>query len=394
MQWLRVLILSAHPRGGWHHYTAALCNALVRHPEVVATQYLMIYREQRLYGVGQEEDDILDPAVDLAYLAPAGLLSPPRKYLLFLRNLVRWLRQVWEGAYDVIHVQTGTPGSRVFNLALLLWFKMAGVVVVRTVHEVYVPWYADRAGALAQWCAQLELQLADHLIVHDDFTRHCLSRTWGREEDTMTVIPHGNYLGFRKYIPQGYDEAQAYRDSRRVVVLFFGLKRHKGLAVFLQAWRMVQAEGHPYEALLIGTPLPEDADLVEEARRLPGIEIQAKYIPNAQLWAYFDRSTFVVMPYLAGMTSGAVHLAYAFRRPVIASDLDCFKEMVIPGKTGLVVPRGDAIALKEAMVQLGQDQGLCTQMGEAGLQRESSQCYRWETIADQTIAVYRQVRKV
>src|SRR5262249_28328386 len=147
MKRLRVLILSVYPHGGWHHYSAALCNVLVKHPNIETIQYLMPFREQSKYGVGSEEDDILDPSVRVAYLAPKGQLNAPRKCLVFLRNLVRWLRLVWSGTYDVIHVQAGTNYS-LLNLALLLWCKIAGLLVIRTVHEVYFPWREDKAGAI------------------------------------------------------------------------------------------------------------------------------------------------------------------------------------------------------------------------------------------------------
>ena len=87
---LRVLMFSPHGHGGWHHYSVALCNALTRHPAVEAVAYLIVFREQQLYGVGSEEHEILDPSVGITYLAPAGDLNPCRKYLIFLRNLLRW----------------------------------------------------------------------------------------------------------------------------------------------------------------------------------------------------------------------------------------------------------------------------------------------------------------
>ncbi len=386
-----VQMLSLTPHGGFHHYTAALCNALARHPRVKAVHYLSIFREQRAFGVGREEHELVDPAVWMDYLAPGGRLTRLRKYGFFLRNLVRYMRRTWQGAYDVIHVQTGTY-NQVFNLALLVWFKAAGVPVIRTIHEIHLAERGRGMGLFRRWLAHLELGLANHLVVHDTIMQERLGRALGRDKRTLTVIPQGNYLEFRKYLPKGYDDLRIYLGGRIPVVLFFGVKRHKGLEIFLQAWRMVQAEGHSLKALLAGTVHAEDAGFGEEARRLPGIEVDARYIPNSRLWEYFCRSTLVVMPYLAGTTSAAVHLAYAFKRPVIVSDLDCFQGMVIPNQTGLVVPRGDAIALKEAIVQLGKDRERCRQMGEEGFRLVSSAAYHWDTIAEQTVQVYEKVK--
>jgi glycosyltransferase involved in cell wall biosynthesis len=131
-----------------------------------------------------------------------------------------------------------------------------------------------------------------------------------------------------------------------------------------------------------------DPDLRAEAERLPALEVAAGYVPNEELWRCFVRSSFVVMPYLTGATSAAVHLAYAFKRPVIASDLECFREVVIPGETGIVVPKADPVALKNAIVELGNDPRRCRTMGEAGFRLESSSSYDWNTIADATVQIY------
>lgn len=411
MRRLRVLMFSLQPRGGFHHYTTHLCNALVQHPRIESVRYLIAYREQEAFGVGSEEHEIVAPSVQLAYLAPEGRIDPIRKYLGFLRNLVHEMRRLHQGAYDVFHVQTGTH-HHLLNLLLLAWCKIAQVPIVRTVHEVNLAERGKGASLLGLWFSMLELKIADHVILHDTAMRNRARNELGLAEHSVSVVPHGNYLGFRRYLPASIDDGLAVSaaSARRgdgvgegayaawapqsPVVLFFGVKRHKGLEVFLQAWRMLQAEGHPFKALLVGTVSTESADLVEEARRLPHVEVHTGYIPNSEVWRCFCRSTVVVMPYLAGTTSGAVHLAFAFKRPVIASDLDCFKEMVIPGKTGLVIPKGDSVALKEAMAQLAKDPERCREMGEAGFRLESSTRYRWETIAQQTVAVYGQARKL
>jgi glycosyltransferase involved in cell wall biosynthesis len=154
---------------------------------------------------------------------------------------------------------------------------------------------------------------------------------------------------------------------------------------------MVKADGHGFQALLTGEI--GDADLRAEAERLPGLEIRAGYVANEELWRCFARSSFVVMPYLSGTTSAAVHLAYAFKRPVIASDLACFRDVVIPGETGIVISKADPVALKNAIIELGNDPRRCRAMGEAGFGLETSSAYDWTTIADATVQVYLDARQ-
>jgi glycosyltransferase involved in cell wall biosynthesis len=387
MKHFKVQMLSFAPRGGFHHYSSLLCNALSNHAEIESVDYLCVYREQEAHGVGNEEGDLIEPPVHTHFLAPAGLHSMPAKYGIFLRNLARYLMSVRRHAFDVIHIQTGTY-NQVFNLALLCWFKMTGVSVVRTVAEMHMAERGTGLSPLQRRLALLELRLTDHLIVHDTYIYDRLGHALNTHQGRLTVIPHGNYMWARKHMPRGADD---HPGSQNPTLLFWGVKRHKGLEIFLQAWRMLQEEGYHFQAILAGTVHDDSAGLLEMAGQLPGIEVNASYIPNEQIWRYMCRSAAVVAPYLSGTTSGTTHLAFAFKRPVIASDLDCFKDMVIPDQTGIIVPRGNVVALKEAMIRLCKDTDLCRRMGEEGFRLASEPQYSWETIARQTVGVYQKL---
>ena len=389
---LRVLMFSPHSHSGWHHYSVALCNALVKHPRVARVHYLMLLREQRPFA-GAEELDILDPAVERSYVAPPEDLPRARRGMLFLKNAASWWWKLWRRDYDVLHVQSlSFDIVRDLTLLLLHGLRLSGIPIVRTLHELVMPFREpQRHDRRARWRSRLELLLSPNVIVHDAAMRDDLNREFRTRRRTVAIIPNGNWLMFRRYLPAGYDEGQIYRGGGPPRVLFLGIKRHKGLAAFLEAWRMVKADGHGFQALLTGEI--GDADLRAEAERLPGLEVRAGYVPNEELWRCFARSSFVVMPYLSGTTSAAVHLAYAFKRPVITSDLACFRDVVIPGETGIVISKADPVALKNAIIELGNDRRRCRAMGEAGFGLESSSAYDWTTIADATVRVYLDARQ-
>jgi glycosyltransferase involved in cell wall biosynthesis len=379
-------MFSPHSHSGWHHYSVALCNALVKHPRVAHVHYLMALREQQSFA-GTEELDILDPDVDRSYLTPDERLNRMSRAFLFLANTASWWRALWRQSYDILHVQSlSFDILRDFNLLLLSWLRLTGIPIVRTVHELVMPFREQQQNRRSRWRSRLELRLSTKLIAHDALMGDRLQSGFPKPRRAITVIPNGNWLMFRKYLPAEYDDADVYGSQTPPLVLFLGVKRHKGLAIFLDAWRMVAADGHVFKALLTGEV--GDPDLLDEARRLPAVEVHGGYIPNVDLWRCFARASFVVMPYLSGATSAAVHLAYAFKRPVIASDLDCFHDVVIPGETGLIVPKGDPLALKNAIVELGNDPHRCRTLGEAGFRLESSSRYDWNTIADATVQVY------
>jgi glycosyltransferase involved in cell wall biosynthesis len=66
-------------------------------------------------------------------------------------------------------------------------------------------------------------------------------------------------------------------------------------------------------------------------------------------------ATIVVLPYTSASQSGVAALAQAFGLPIIATAVGGLGEMVIHGKTGLLVPPGDVAALAQAIRSLAQN---------------------------------------
>jgi glycosyltransferase involved in cell wall biosynthesis len=70
-----------------------------------------------------------------------------------------------------------------------------------------------------------------------------------------------------------------------------------------------------------------------------------EFVPNDHVNKYFSAADAIVLPYKSATQSGVVPVAYHFNKPVIITDVGGLKEIVLDGKTGLVVkPDADHIA--------------------------------------------------
>ena len=119
-------------------------------------------------------------------------------------------------------------------------------------------------------------------------------------------------------------------------------------------------------------------------------EIINEFIPDEEIAQLFQRAKLVVLPYIEASQSGIIAIAYAFKKPVIVSSVGSIPEVVDHGKTGLLVPPGDAKALAEAIIELLKDDRLREEMGNnafAKMEQELS----WDKIAEKTLQVYKQV---
>src|SRR5208282_4681210 len=84
------------------------------------------------------------------------------------------------------------------------------------------------------------------------------------------------------------------------------------------------------------------------------------------------------MPPLVGIMDALVHLslreglpralpqALAAAKPVVAYDCDGASEVCLDGRTGFLVQPGDLTGLKNRLLQLANDPGLCKKLGQAG----------------------------
>ena len=79
--------------------------------------------------------------------------------------------------------------------------------------------------------------------------------------------------------------------------------------------------------------------------------------------------------------------AMAHGRPVVATAVGGLPDMVVDGETGLLVPPGDAPALRAAIDRLLADPDLRRRLGAAGRERIAS-LSSWKRVIDDTLAAY------
>ena len=81
-----------------------------------------------------------------------------------------------------------------------------------------------------------------------------------------------------------------------------------------------------------------------------------------------DMDVFVISSNFEGSTTTAIE-AMAVGLPVVATDVGAVGEVVIDGETGVLVPRGDHVALAAATERLANDPKLRSAYGAAGRRR-------------------------
>jgi glycosyltransferase involved in cell wall biosynthesis len=111
------------------------------------------------------------------------------------------------------------------------------------------------------------------------------------------------------------------------------------------------------------------------------------FLPKDEVAARYDRAAVVVVPSRREGFGLVCAEAMAHARPVVATAVGGLAELVADGETGLLVPPGDAKALRAAIDTLLADKELRRRFGEAGRERVRELC-GWDRIVERTIAAY------
>jgi glycosyltransferase involved in cell wall biosynthesis len=162
----------------------------------------------------------------------------------------------------------------------------------------------------------------------------------------------------------------------------------------------VGAEAVPPEVLYAGRLSPEKGveELLAAAQGLnlvvagdgplrSRVPAALGFVPHDELGRLYDRAAVVVCPSRREGFGVACLEAMAHGRPVVATAVGGLRDLVVDGKTGLVVPPRDPPALRDALKRILADPGLRRRLGSGGRLR-AQEHFSWDAVTEATIAAY------
>jgi glycosyltransferase involved in cell wall biosynthesis len=170
--------------------------------------------------------------------------------------------------------------------------------------------------------------------------------------------------------------------GRRVVLYVGKLSPGKGVADFLAAARRVAPACPDVLFVLAG-----EGDAGAEAPHVRHLGV----LPNQDVLALYPLADVVVAPsVIPDALSRVILEAMAAGRPVVATRVGGTPELVLDGKTGLLVDRGDPAGLADAVLTVLRDDALREALGAAGRRRLESLSGEGGSV-DRLLQVYAEV---
>jgi glycosyltransferase involved in cell wall biosynthesis len=184
-----------------------------------------------------------------------------------------------------------------------------------------------------------EIALADHILTVSELARRTYVEA-GVPPERVHAVPLGADLEL--FSPGGAD-----KEGADLTFLFSGAAIHrKGFDLLLEAFDRVRAGNRAVRLRLVG-PRGDSAHLLER-RGTDGIDVLGP-MPQPELAAELRQADVLVLPSRNDSYGMVVAEALASGLPVLVSEMVGAKDLVTEGRTGWIVPVGDATALSGRM---------------------------------------------
>jgi len=147
-----------------------------------------------------------------------------------------------------------------------------------------------------------------------------------------------------------FGSSLAVPPSNTIKFLFFGyIRDYKRLDLLLNSFRELYDSGIQNIQLCIAGQCDDWQHYQSLIGLHSNITTRIEVIPNTDIPDLISSCHYLILPYQDGAQSGVLPLAYQYNKPVIASDINAFKQFIIDGYNGFLFESGSQDSLTSVM---------------------------------------------
>ena len=266
-----------------------------------------------------------------------------------------------------------------YNLSVVAAARRAKVPVFLEVNTPYA--YQRRAyehlafKSVAAWMERRTWQMADWVLVVSSPLKQFVQRA-GVVPRKIKVLPNG--VDVHLFDPSRTRPSSLFNDSvhNKIVIGFVGsLRRWHGLDLLISAAAPILRTDRQLHMIVTGDG-PQRSILEEQAKRLDlssSITFLGQ-LDHEEIPATIARFDIAVTPNSVFYQSPMKLLEYmAMAKAVVAPNMENVRDLIEPGREGILFTPDDPVSLREALELLARDPALRARLGSAARERVEHQ---------------------
>lgn len=411
---MKVTLVEQRGAGGMIHYAYQMCTAMANEGAQVT---LVTARQYELEHFPHNFEVVR--LMNLWSLKTDPILTrPPRNKIEALYRKVFWTGRRALRAFRLViewiklsHYLTKTRpditqfGATQFQFEAIFYayLKKRGLILSQVCHE-----FESREvnqNLLIRWSDQLfhaAFKNFSALFFHGEANKERFLSLFNVPPDRLHCIRLGNEQIFPQStndntVRENLISRYAIKPEHHVVVFFGNLTPSKGVPDLVQAFSHVRTADKLAKLVIAGMPskymdMNVIHQLVKQLGLTESIVFDSRYLEMEEIEPLMKLATVVVYPYQSITQSAALQVAYAFGKPVVATNVGGLPEAVDNGKSGFLVPPKAPQKMAQAILKIISDPVLATEMG-AYAKHLSETRFSWQPIARDILNVYETLRK-
>ena len=295
----------------------------------------------------------------------------------------KFTQHIIKGKYDVIHLN---HAANRFSLLLLHFLKNENII--QTLHEVT----AHQSSNTGSYNIRILDKLIERnipIIFHsqtskDRFVKYRSSITSSDlQKDQIVLIRFSVYETYLHFVPSQLQTSKKLIDKSIPVILHIGrVVPYKGIDILIDAVKIIQ-KTQPVHLIVAG-----GGDAYFSFEEIDSYEFLNYSVTNEEMIDLIKNSTVVVCSYRSASQSGIPMTAFAFNKPVIASNVGGFSEVIEHKINGILVDKIEAPAFAEAIGNLISNKELRDKM-DVNISNFQKGEFSWSNIAKSTLNFYK-----
>ena len=279
-----------------------------------------------------------------------------------------------EVSWIILHVfHTTLKDSFPFFLLKLFRFKIIAII-----HDV-----SSLTKAENNFLRKEMYRLSTVLIVHNEASKKSIElKLSKKEKKKLRIISHGNFSEFIFPDTKDYSESFQINPDYKYLLFFGQIKRVKGLDILLKAVPLLSDK---YKIIIAGRPQKDDFSYYENIIQELGISDRIikiiRFITDEERDFLFKNCHALILPYRKIFQSGVLLLSMSYGLPVIASDLEANREIIINNKNGILFEDGNYTDLASKIEILFSDNLI--EKIKTNTFSTAQNRYSWSTISDE-----------